>query len=301
MKSLQVVFLILTCGCVFAQEKFPDSCSSGATPHFPSSTATAIDSQCGVDGSPAPDHPGEAPQNRAKNNFCAAGDKAKPISLAEITSLQKEAETKEKANHFVAGEPPKSRDFLEQLGEGNLVVFEGFVFHARQECKETVNCGAVPPNKNASHDIHIALLEEPRKTKSSSTKAEQDREECTGFVAEMIPHHRPAEWTACNVNTVAEQGLRVRVTGQQFFDGSHLPCKNGVPQGSNPKRVSLWEIHPIYSFEVCPSGNCENGGWQTLEQFAAGKTDCPEADCKVKQAASHKGPTKKTKKTAGKS
>jgi len=85
---------------------------------------------------------------------------------------------------------------------------------------------------------------------------------------------------------VAGKGLRVRVTGQQFFDGSHVPCKNGAPQGSNPKRVSLWEIHPIYSFEVCPSGDCAHGGWQPLETFAAGKTECPEAECKVKKNTS---------------
>src|SRR6266478_3301301 len=95
----------------------------------------------------------------------------------------------------------------------------------------------------------------------------------------MIPHHRPLEWTACNVNDVANSGLRVRVSGQQFFDGSHLPCKNGIPDGSNPKRASLWEIHPIYSFEVCPAGDCKNGGWKPLEELARGKTTCNNKPC----------------------
>ena len=168
------------------------------------------------------------------------------------------------------------------------MVFEGYIFEARQECKETVNCGTAVPNVNASHDIHIAVLENPRKTpkKDTGPKPEQDKEECTGFVAEMIPHHRPAEWTGCNVNDVAEKGLRVRITGQQFFDGSHVPCKNGEPFESNPKRISLWEIHPIYSFEVCPSGDCASGGWQPIEKFEAGKKTCPEADCKLKPSTS---------------
>jgi hypothetical protein len=205
------------------------------------------------------------------------------ISLSKIESLQGDAEMQEKRQRFTPGEPPQDRAFLTNLGEGHLVVFEGFVFHARQECKETVNCGTTPLNVNASHDIHIAFLEQPRKTHPNDPKADQDKEECTGFVAEMIPHHRPTAWTACNVNDVANKGLRVRVTGQQFFDGSHVACKNGAPQGSNPKRVSLWEIHPIYSFEVCPSGDCAKGGWQPLETFAAGKIECPEANCKATQ------------------
>jgi len=259
-------------------QQFPATCPNGKTPHLPSMTGALIDTLCGLDGTPS--RPAEKPQNEAKNNFCSAPGAPEPIILDKIKSLQSEAEAEENKRNLTPGQPPPDRAFLKTLGEGQFVVFEGFVFHARQECKETVNCGAAPPNVNASHDIYIALLEEPRKTQANDPKSDQDKEECTGFVAEMIPHHRPLEWTACNVNDVAGKGLRVRVTGQQFFDGSHKPCKNGSPQGSNPKRVSLWEIHPIYSFEVCPSGDCADGGWEPLEKIAAGKTACKEATCK---------------------
>lgn len=275
---------VVLCPVIFvlsmaAQQKLPASCPSGKTAHFPSKKATPIDSKCGPKGTPPQDQPGDGPQNQAKNNFCTDSATAQPINLAKITSLQGDAEAQENTMHFKPGEPPADRAFLKTLGEGNLVVFEGYVFEARQECKESVNCELAVPNKNASHDIHIAVLEAPRTTHAADPKPAQDKEECTGLVAEMIPHHRPAEWTACNVNAVAEKGLKVRITGQQFFDGSHVPCKNGEPQGSNPKRVSLWELHPIYSFEVCPSGDCASGGWQPLEKFAAGKTTCPEAKC----------------------
>ena len=91
------------------------------------------------------------------------------------------------------------------------------------------------------------------------------------IVGELSPHHRPAAWSAVNVNKVARAGALVRVEGQQFFDSSHVPCKEGAPVGSNPKRVSLWEIHPIYSFEVCVS-NCNGAGtWQPLSQWAASR------------------------------
>lgn len=276
------VCMLMFLGFSAGQQTFPNACPGGATPHFPATAATPIDSQCGLQGAPPPTEPADGPQNEAKNNFCADLSAAKPIHLTQIASLEGSAE---KDSHYTPEKPPTDRAFLKTLGEGNVVVFEGFVFEARQECGETVNCGAAVPNENASHDIHIALLEQPRKTKSTSPKPAQDKEECTGFVAEMIPHHRPDQWTACNVN--ATQGLKVRVTGQQFFDGSHVPCKGGAPQGSNPKRVSLWEIHPIYAFEVCPKGkgDCANGGWEPLEQFAAGKPACPEAKCQKKPPA----------------
>ena len=295
-RIVYVVIFPLVFVAILTAQKFPDTCANGNTPHFPGRTAAPIDNQCGLNGAPPQGHPEEGLQNQAKNNFCADAASPEPIKLSKIQSLQSDAETQENKKHFTPGQPPPDRTFLKTLGEGHVVLFEGFVFHARQECKETVNCGAAPPNVNASHDIHIALLEQPRKTQTSDPKPAQDKEECMGFVAEMIPHHRPAEWTACNVNDVADKRLRVRVTGQQFFDGSHVPCKNDVPQGSNPKRVSLWEIHPIYSFEVCPSGDCATGGWQQLETFAAGKTECPEADCQVKK---HNSAPKSTKKKEG--
>lgn len=260
-----------------AAQRFPETCADGGTPRFPSGIVTGIDS-CGLDGDVAATSP-DGMQNEKKNNFCAQGAGA-PIDIAKLTALEKSAESLEKAKKYKAGTPPPERTFLTPLGEGGVVVFEGYVFEARQECAETVNCGSTPPNVDASHDVHLYLLGQPRKNTPSDTAASH-AEECGGFVAEMIPHHRPAEWTACNVNDVANRGLRVRVTGQQFFDGSHVPCRNGNAVGTNPRRVSLWEIHPIYSFDVCPSGSCAGGGWVALETLDAGKTACVNPVCET--------------------
>jgi len=69
------------------------------------------------------------------------------------------------------------------------------------------------------------------------------------------------------LNHVAKSGLLVRVTGQRMFDSSHTPCINGSPAKGDPARVSLWEVHPIYKFEVCPQGNCAGGDWVPLEAW----------------------------------
>lgn len=275
--GIRFIALVSLAAALTAQQ-FPQTCPGGAAPRFPGQEPTEIES-CPLDGS-AKTGSGDALQNEKKNNFCAVGDAAS-IDIAKLTSLEKSAEAAAKKLKFKAGSPPPDRSFLKPLGEGNVVEFEGYVFEARQECGETVNCGTASPNIDASHDIHIALIAKPRKNKPTAETAASHAEECGGFVAEMIPHHRPPEWTQCNVNAVASQGLRVRVTGQQMFDGSHVPCKNGNSVGSNPRRVSLWEIHPIYAFEVCPSGDCASGGWVPIETFDSGKTTCVNPACSL--------------------
>ena len=268
-----ILLMSVLSAILWGQSTFQQTCDN---PRFPGD-ATPIDSTCIVTGTSDPTKP-DGLQNAAKNNFCPQVTSV-TVKVKSLKSLQKKTEKQEKSMNLTLGTPPPDRTFLSTLGEGDLVTFEGFVFLARQECKETVNCGLNIPNTDASHDIHISLLDRSRKTVDSDPQAKKDAEECTGMVAEMIPHHRPPEWTACNVNDVAQQKLRVRITGQRFFDGSHVPCKGSLPQGSNPKRVSVWEIHPIYTFDVCPTGTCSHGGWVPLTTFAAGKTTCENRPC----------------------
>jgi hypothetical protein len=43
----------------------------------------------------------------------------------------------------------------------------------------------------------------------------------------------------------------LRIRGHLFFDASHGLCKGNEPTTGNPPRRSGWEIHPVYSIEVC--------------------------------------------------
>ena len=119
-----------------------------------------------------------------------------------------------------------------------------------------MNCEENVPNLPAYHDIHIAIVGQPGDA------------ECSGVVAEMVPHHRPASWTPELLNEVAKSKSPVRLTGDLLFDSSHAPCKNGVPNSGDPSRISLWEVHPIYKFEVCTQSDCSSGsGWVPLESW----------------------------------
>ena len=231
-----------------------------ANPHFPSNTPTAMDTTtCGISGKGG----AETWQNEAKNNFCAP-DPAKPITIPDMVKLQTDVQQDQTIpfgntrNHPLSSSPgpAKDRASLVGLGEGSQVVLQGYVLVARQEGAESVNCGTNVPNAPVYHDIHISIVQNPGDA------------ECSGVVAEMVPHHRPTAWTQKNVQAIANAKLLVRVTGQLMFDSSHSPCSGGVSIQGDPSRSALWEVHPIYKFEVCSRGDCSSdAGWLSLEEW----------------------------------
>ena len=244
-------------------QSFSPACSSPSFPTPPPKALAVIDSDCGSSGQPGQTAP-ETEQNSAKNNFCATGT-PKPITVDQMRALQTQVQADKSINfgsrvHPLSDEPGPASDraALVEMGEGTLRVLEGYVLIARQEGKEMVNCETTPPNVPASHDIHISIV---------ASAGQVHGDECESVVAEMSPHHRPDSWREANVQKVALGHKRVRVTGQLFFDSSHSPCIDGKTEAGDPRRSSLWEIHPIYKFEVCPKGTCAAGGWQPIDQF----------------------------------
>jgi hypothetical protein len=243
----------------FKRTRFKPVCANPSYPTPAPAKSPSIDAQCGLAGSGVGP---EGAQNSAKDNFCATGT-PQEMTIADLTSLQQQVEKNPAINFGNENKggrkkgPTVNRAPLKKLGEGNLVTLKAFVLIARQEGPESVNCEKNVPNTPPFHDVHISLVASADVT-----------EECSGVVAEMSPHHRPDSWTHLNVEKVSQAKLPVRVTGHLYFDSSHFPCANGQPAGAgNPKRVSLWEIHPIYKFEVC-TGNCDGAGnWVTLDEW----------------------------------
>lgn len=225
----------------------------------------AIDDSCPATGSSDPStNTGarQAAQNQAKNNFCAANAPVN-IDFDVLHQLQQEA-----ASVTTFGgdqELPQDRSVLRHLptkvgdiGEGTVVRIVAFVINAHPSnvgSGESVNCKQKPAESN---DIHIVL----------GQNSNQD-DECSSVTAEMSPHFRPDTWTPDNMN---QNNARLfRFTGQLFFDASHKPCTGST--GPNPKRSSLWEIHPVYGVEICgdTGNNCKvdsDQNWIALSAFA---------------------------------
>jgi hypothetical protein len=227
-----------------------------------------IDEHCPNEGCATRDQ--DKAQNGIKNNLCATGTPVQ-ISFTSLDKLQRAVDRKVQQGQLTYGSsPPLPADRAKlkglttvdvnndavTLGEGDLVTLDAFVLDAKHDDTfpfgfggEGVNC------KNSLlewNDIHVAL---------GRTRRAQ---ECSSATAEIIPHFRPAVWeridsNACTVrhvtNPLPVKRLRVRITGQLFFDGSHKPSPCGAPSGDgNPLRRSVWEIHPVYKIEVFDAG-----------------------------------------------
>jgi len=123
------------------------------------------------------------------------------------------------------------------LGEGSLVRLVAFLSDGKPHANtgESVNCNL---KSEANNDLHISVTE--RKNGS----------EFEGIVVEMIPQDRPDNWTSAQVGTL--RGKVLLIEGSLLYDNKHVT--NGDennPLAGQPKRFSLWEIHPITSVKVC--------------------------------------------------
>jgi hypothetical protein len=209
-----------------------------------------IDDNCGIEGGSS--DPAKQAESIAKNNFCAATQSLRAITYQDLMNLQSQSPTTPK--------PFPDRTTLMNMGEGQYVSYIAFIKGAHYSDVargEAVNCN-IPGN--TTNDIHIILLKEP------------NDDECLGTTAEISPHYRPVDWTPENLTAFAEHPIRVQ--GQLFFDGSHAPCSGS--SRPNPKRASLWEIHPVYSVEVCGQTTiveCQSSAakWTPLSQLVGSK------------------------------
>lgn len=115
-----------------------------------------------------------------------------------------------------------------------------------------------------NNDFHIPLARHPEDT------------EFKGIVVEMIPQGRLDGWTTQKLKRITRQGRPVVVRGQLFYDNKHVV--NDDPddvKGNEPKRFSLWEVHPVTEFHVCVTANkkCDlekvtEPEWKPLEKLA---------------------------------
>jgi hypothetical protein len=260
----------LFCGSTALADSFPiDRC---AAPPANSGKAKEVD-QCGPDGGAPETEPEHRAQNEAKNNLCVPAPGApRLLRQADFLRLQKAADDLVKKGRLEYGQRnnlPKDRSVLKNLirlatgvwiGEGSPVSLIGFVSHPRNsnvEKGESVNCqkpGA------AMNDIHFDIVQDP------------GDEACKSVTGEIIPHYRAAAYEVSILRLTRIGERPIRVSGQLFFDASHLPCRPGATN-KPPLRAAVWEIHPVYRIEVCrktslaacPSNNAAL--WVPLESF----------------------------------
>ena len=244
--------------------------SVGCNLPFPNGVSHEVDDKCPNEGCAT--RASDKAQNKIKNNLCATGTPVQ-IAFTSIDKLQRAVDGLVAHHQLTYGStgPPQPDDRAKlkglattdvnghavTLGEGDLVTLDAFILDAKHDDTfpfgfggEGVNC------KNSLlewNDIHVALGQ-------TATARE-----CSSATAEITPHFRPAVWdridsNACTkshvTNPLPVKRLRVKITGQLFFDGSHKPSSCSAPSGGgNPLRRSVWEIHPVYKIEVFDHGH----------------------------------------------
>jgi hypothetical protein len=209
--------------------------------------------------------------NILKHNLEPTGD-ATALTFPDFAQLQSDVETLFDGHYSTLVKPDRVRlSHLElngkPIGEGDLVEIVGYIAtlpdksqpHANSS-GESVNCRLRGSENN---DFHINITPAPGGT------------EYHGIVVEMIPQQRKENWTTARLVAAQKANRMVRVRGQLFFDNHHKV--NSDPDhnlGNQPKRMSLWEVHPVTAFDVCTKSQCtiDGDGWKPLAEWQGGNT-----------------------------
>ena len=237
-----------------------------------------IDDHCGIEGVTSPTDTGNQQQNRLKNNFCLR-DTPVVIKPADLVTLQKKVDKLVGFKYGSGRSVPKDRTPLKDIGtsggktigEGTLVTVVGYMVDPHySDVKEGEGVNCKQPG-NEPNDIHFSIS--TGKVNLSADKKAKQAQLCKLVTGEISPHFRPEDWEVAPLGRVGN--VPVRLTGQLFFDASHVPCRPNKPV--NPARKSVWEIHPIYRMEVCKdTSQCRStvdADWVPLDQWVHQQQD----------------------------
>jgi len=233
-----------------------------------------IDDSCGIVGFASKNDVGNQQQNRIKNNFCL---ESKPITVKpkDLVTLQSKVDALADFKYGSGRSVPIDRSPLKDIwsdngspiGEGTLVVVVGYMIdpHYSDVRKgEGVNC---KEHGDEPNDIHFSVGTKWIDVNELDKEAKQ-AQLCKLVTGEISPHYRPETWEVDHLSKLVR--IPVRLTGQLFFDASHVPCRPEKPV--NPARQSVWEIHPVYSVDVCKSKKqCRSeidSDWISLNKWA---------------------------------
>jgi hypothetical protein len=200
----------------------------------------------------------EALVNKQKRSLPPSG-KALMLTLDDFDSLQDQADKlvgqKVALNATARKKLEKLTSSAGQVKEGDLVQIVGYMVGLPNRPNantsgESVNCRLKGRDNNDFHP-HDSEFE--------------------AIVVEVIPQRRNKEWTVPKLKQIAKEGRLVLVRGQLFYDNMHLiNADPDDPVGGQPKRFSLWEVHPVTEFYICRTEKkCDTqviSQWEALEK-----------------------------------
>lgn len=147
------------------------------------------------------------------------------------------------------------------VGEKLFVSLVGYIVGTpRAAAGESANCFQSERDNN-SFRLNIA--------------AYHDDTEFDSVIVVVTPRMRRLRqaWSFENLAAIAHSGRPVRITGPLFYDSKHRVNSdphNELP--NEPRRLSLWEIHPVAKIELCTQRKPERcmdpatATWENLEE-----------------------------------
>jgi len=167
------------------------------------------------------------------------------------------------------------RDQLGEMGEGKQFGLVGYLYYYESTGAESSNCELTGPDAQGGNvDFHIGIGFDQSLTSqvNMNTPAKPPKQlQQQSVIVEMTPHYRAqfheGVWTLASLKPAL--GHKVRIVGQLMVDSEHnKPSDNCALENKTAHcwRYSIWELHPVTSFEYCADDSCTeaSGGWITL-------------------------------------
>ena len=175
---------------------------------------------------------------------------------------------------------------LADMGEGQIVSVIGTLYYAIRGGAESVNCQLSGDDSLVDFHIGIGFADFPlgagvldqlcsgKDFRSVLQQSDQLTLEQNSFVVEMTPYYREqfkSGWSLSKVQGVT--GHQVRVYGQLMIDNfHHKPSDDCGLADANPDkcwRLSVWELHPVTSLQVCSTDHCDanSTNWVNLDDM----------------------------------
>lgn len=170
------------------------------------------------------------------------------------------------------------KDQLSNLGEGSRRGIIGYLYYFQATGAESSNCQLTGPDKEGGNvDFHIGIGFDQTLTSQVNLKNPSKPPktlEQKSVIVEMTPHYRArfedGIWTLANLTPAL--GHKVRVVGQLLVDSEHnKPADNCALDGTATQknhcwRYSIWELHPVTTFEYCQDDACtqSSANWISL-------------------------------------
>ncbi|HEY6326650.1 MAG TPA: hypothetical protein VIW73_09100 [Candidatus Cybelea sp.] len=192
------------------------------------------------DGCPVVGSGGDPALNSQKNRSALPTQSPAPFTVAQMDQLPTVPSSEGRTRSRWM--PPDQNAIQSQ--EQQAVMLTVYVVRAIAEGPETCNCESTSAN---DHDVHVYVGDDPDTTSENAA------------IVEVTPRWRAVNpsWNAQNLQTLADSGTPVRITGMLMYDQEHWDMI------AKHERATLWEVHPVTDIQVqTPRGWVELANYQ---------------------------------------